>query len=143
MPGLPLSAQHQQLRSGADSLTVREKGDRINSAVLKHKMLSFGGQKAFLGCKLKLLSVGPFGDQMGGTSIYSDFLWAILCTQAQICGSQKGALQACTEELNSRLSPRFSREPGAVSEAVLGRGGRSTCVPSPQATQPHILAVRT
>lgn len=142
MPGLPLSAQHQQLRSGADSLTVREKGDRINSAVLKHKMLSFRGQKAFLGCKLKLLSEGPFGDQMGGTSIYSDFLWAILCTQAQICGSQKGALQACTEELNSRLSPRFSREPGAVSEAV-GGGGRSTCVPSPQAIQPHILAVQT
>lgn len=55
-----------------------------------------------------MLTVGPFGDQMGGTSIYSDILWAISCTQAQICGSQKGALQACTEELNSRLSPQLS-----------------------------------
>lgn len=71
-------------------------------------MLSFRGQKAFLGCKLKLLSEHPFGDQMGATSIYSDILWAISCTQAQICGSQKGALQACTEELNSRLSPQLS-----------------------------------
>lgn len=35
MPGLPRSAQHQQLRSGVDSLTVREKVDRINSAFLK------------------------------------------------------------------------------------------------------------
>lgn len=71
-------------------------------------MLSFRGQKAFLGCKLKMLTVGPFRDQMGGTSIYSDILWAISCTQAQICGSQKGALQACTEELNSRLYPQLS-----------------------------------
>lgn len=48
MPRLPLSAQHQQLKSGTDSLTVRKKGDRNDSSVLKHKMLLFGGQKAFL-----------------------------------------------------------------------------------------------